>query len=153
PRAVLVAVRQSLCLCFALLLFSVHADPPPAGVAPVLVPSGGFAIDGDLLANRPGADTGDWLLSTNAGSGGAVLNAAGAPLDPTRTFHFTDLYGSSSDNGFAKGKWMDNPTTWQWTGSKANGKTDINNVLLHTSNDAEGHSWVIIAADRMTTSG
>ena len=54
-----------------------HAAPPSAGVAPVISPAGGFSIDGDLLANAPGANAGDWLLSTNAGSGGAVLDAAG----------------------------------------------------------------------------
>src|SRR6266571_2682076 len=98
---------------FALALFwglAAYATPPPAGIAPVISPAGGFSIDGNLLANTPDANTGDWLLSTNSGSGGAVLDATGAPLNPTTTFHFIDAYNSGSDNTFAGGlKWTDNP--------------------------------------------
>ena len=44
----------------SLLLWSLCAlaVPPPRGVAPLIVPAGGFAIDGDVLANTPGANTG-----------------------------------------------------------------------------------------------
>ena len=56
-----------------------EATPPPSGIAPVVFPAGGFSIDGDLLANTPASNAGDWLLSTNAGSGGSVLDAAGVP--------------------------------------------------------------------------
>src|SRR5947207_1073043 len=101
-----------------------RAAPPPAGVAPVLVPAGGFAIDGDLLANKPAANAGDWLRGTISGTGGAVLDPAGIPLDPTTTFHFIDAYNSTADLGFAGGlKWNDDPNTWQWTSSKASSKT------------------------------
>src|SRR5437879_2496766 len=130
---------------------TVEATPPPSGIAPVVVPAGGFSIDGDLMANTPAQNAGDWLLSTNAGSGGSVLDAAGVPLNATTTFHFKDIYNSGTDNTFSGGKWMNSPTNWQWTTSKANSKTDINNVLLHTSTDADGHSWVIIAADRQSS--
>src|SRR5439155_8925547 len=83
-----------------------------------------------------------------------VLDAAGIPLNPTTSFHFVDRYNSSSDNTFAGGlKWTDNPNTWHWTTSKASSKTDINNVLLHVSTDTNGHTWVIVAADRFSTSG
>src|SRR5439155_19580625 len=30
---------------------------------------------------------------------------------------------------------------------------DINNALLHVAVDTNGHSWVIVAADRLSTSG
>src|SRR6185369_14119937 len=69
---------------------SVFAVPPPSGVAPLSVPSGGFAIDGDLLANTPTANVGDWVSSTNAGTGGFILTQAGQPLNPFTTFHFVD---------------------------------------------------------------
>ncbi|MEO7514601.1 MAG: hypothetical protein ABIW93_02230 [Verrucomicrobiota bacterium] len=36
---------------------------------------------------------------------------------------------------------------------KTSSKTDINNVLLHLSNDTNGHVWAVIAADRLSTSG
>src|SRR5580765_5751659 len=95
---------------------SALAVPPPTGVAPVTVPAGGFAIDGDLLANTPNLNTGDWLPDSN-GVGG-VLDAAGNPLNPTTTFHFTDLYNSTADNTFSGGKWVDSPASWSWTTSK-----------------------------------
>ena len=50
--------------CVALLLSAatvMHAVPPPAGLAPVSTPVGGFAIDGNLIANQPDGGTGDWL--------------------------------------------------------------------------------------------
>src|SRR4051794_22486862 len=58
------------------------ATPPPAGVAPLIAPAGGFAIDGDLQANSPDANIGDWLVSTNTGFGGGsgVLDLSGAPI-------------------------------------------------------------------------
>src|SRR5712692_10605005 len=92
---------------------TVEATPPPSGIAPVVMPAGGFSIDGDLMANTPAQNVGDWLLSTNAGSGGSVLDAAGVPLNATNTIHFKDLYNSGTDNTFSGGKWMDNPNAWQ----------------------------------------
>src|SRR6266478_7579457 len=139
-----------------LLLWSIaaHGTPPPPGVAPITVPAGGFAIDGDLLANTPGANVGDWIVSTNLGTGGGVLNQAGVPLNPATTFHFIDPYNSSSDLTFSGGlKWTDDPNTWTWTTGKPLGKTDINNVLLHIASDTNSHIWVVIAADRLSTSG
>src|SRR5437773_1169930 len=122
-RAALTAVLRSSYFCFALVLLSPcasHAVPPPAGIAPVISPAGGFGIDGDLMANTPAANVGDWLLSTNSGTGGAVLDAAGVPLNPATTFHFVDPYNSSSDNTFVGGlKWTDDPNTWNWTTGKA----------------------------------
>jgi hypothetical protein len=133
-----------------LLSANAVATPPPGGVAPVLTPAGGFIIDGRLAAGASGP--GDWLGTTNAGSG--VLNSAGVPLNPATTFHFVDPYSSSSDTTFVGGlKWTDDPNIWQWTTSKASSKTDINNVLLHIATDAAGHTWTIVAADRASTSG
>src|SRR5437879_10641994 len=106
------------------------------------------------MANTPAANVCDWLLSTNSGTGGAVLDATGAPLNPATTFHFVDPYNSSSDNTFVGGlKWTDDPNTWNWTTGKASSKTDINNVLMHIAFDSNGHTWVIVAADRFSTSG
>jgi hypothetical protein len=125
------------------------AVPPPTGTAPVLIPVGGFGIDGNLVADSSG---GDWLGGTNAAAG--VLDPAGVPLNPATTFHFVDPFNSSSDNVFVGGlKWTDDPNTWQWTTSKSSSKTDINNVLLHIARDADGHTWSVVAADRYSTSG
>ena len=133
---------------------SSRAAAPPAGIAPVASPSGGFAIDGNLGANTPDANVGDWLfLNTFPGAGGGVLDSAGASLNPLTTFHFIDPY-NGNDVVFAGGqKWSDNPSNWVWTVNKASSKTDINNVLLHITRDANGHTWVIVAADRFSTSG
>src|SRR6266496_5468848 len=88
--------RLQTLVSFVLLSFLIFgsqpalAAPPPAGVAPVTTPSGGFSIDGDLFANMPGADVGDWV--TNSASGGGVLTAAGVSLNASTTFHFIDSY-------------------------------------------------------------
>src|SRR5207248_4465295 len=63
---------------------------PPKGVAPVNPPTGGFAIDGDLLSNTPtspspwAANQGDWYMGTG---GSCVLNnnATGTPVDSATT--------------------------------------------------------------------
>jgi hypothetical protein len=133
------------------------AVPPPGGVAPIEPPTGGFGIDGNLLANSPTANIGDWLLNTNAvpGVGRSVLDAIGAPLDSTRTFHFIDPYNDTSNDRIFTGgdKWLDDPTTWGWTSGKPSSKTDINNTLLHLATDTNGHVWAVLSADRFSTSG
>ncbi len=132
------------------------ATPPPGGSAPIAPPSGGFDIDGDLIANTPLLNGGDWAPNTNGapGTGLSVLGPTGVPLDPIRTFHFVDAYNDTTDNIFNGGaKWVDNPNTWGWTTGKPSSKTDINNVLLHLSSDTNGHVWAVIAADRLSTSG
>jgi hypothetical protein len=136
-------------------LFAVAA-PLPGGRAPITPPAGGFGIDGDLLANSPLAGSGDWTVNTNIapGSGLSVLNAAGAPLDPLRSFHFIDAFNDTADQIFGGGeKWMDNPNEWNWANGKPSSKTDINNVLLSIGADTNGHIWAVIAADRLSTSG
>src|SRR5438034_833949 len=149
--------RVETLVSFVLLSFLIFgsqsglAVPPPAGVAPVVSPAGGFGIEGDLFANMPTANVGDWI--TNSATGGGVLTRAGVPLNASTTFHFIDEY-NGNDLTFSGGlKWTDNPTNWSWTIGKASGKTDINNVLLHTAADTDGHRWIAIAADRFSTSG
>lgn len=157
PSRLPAVLRFTVCLvAFGLAPVVSRAVPPPAGVAPVTSPTGGLALDGDLFANDPAAHTGDWLTNNPAGgSGGAVLNGLGAPLNPLTTFRFRDPYDDQSgDLIFAGGlKWTDHPTNWQWTVGKPSAKTDINNVLLHVASDADGHVWVAIAGDRMSANG
>lgn len=147
-----------LLVFLALCSLSADASPPPSGVAPVNLPAGGFGIDGNLIPNTPAADVGDWLLCPEAGlpgTGGAVLDKAGLLLNATTTFHFIDGYGNvGTDLIFSGGlKWTDNPNTWRWTTGKPSSKTEINNALMHIATDAEGHIWVTISADRLSTSG
>src|SRR2546423_7655227 len=145
---------------------------PPKGVAPVSPPTGGFAIEGDLLSNTPTScvllptptpspcpfapNQGDWY-SGPGGSGGNVLNSdtTGTPVDPTTTFHLVDPYSSATDDNFAGGdKVDDNPTTWNWTLNPVNDKQDMNNALIHVSKDPiTQHTWIMIAGDRLSNNG
>jgi len=149
----MVRPRLAYCVLTATLLWGLRsgAIPPPSGVAPVLVPAGGFGIDGEVVAGSAGVTAGDWI----AGPGGAgVLKSDGTPVNPATTFHFIDPYSTNTDNTFGGGlKYTDDPNTWTWGQGKASSKTDINNVLLHIATDASGHSWIVIAADRLSTSG
>src|SRR5580765_248860 len=132
------------------------AAPPPAGLAPVATPAGGFAIDGDVIGNTP-ADTGDWIVCPPppAGIGGAVLDKNGVPLNPLTTIHVNDPYGNmGTDLVFTGGlKWFDDPNTWKWTTGKSSSKTDLNNALLHVATDGLGHIWAVVSCDRLSVSG
>jgi len=133
-----------------------HAVPPPAGNAPVIIPAGGFGIDGDLEARTPAGALGDWIMATNLpGSGGGVLSSQGVPLDPKATLHFVDPYNDKDNDLIFSGgsKWEDDPTTWRWTKGKPTGKADINNLLLHVASDYDGHTWLAMAADRFSVQG
>jgi hypothetical protein len=147
-------IASASCALAAASLFyssSLEACLLPTGIAPVLVPAGGFRINGLVPANGTGASAGDWL---NGPGGNGVLDAAGNPLNPTTTFHFVDPFNSSTDSSFKGGlKWIDNPNTWRWVQAKPASKTDVNNVLFHVGTDANGHTWIVIAADRLTNSG
>src|SRR6266850_4202459 len=112
---------------------------PPNGIALVSPPAGGFSIAGSLLANVPTSGVGDWVSNSIASGGGFVLYADGTAVDPTKTFHFIDAYGSGSDDNFAGGdKVDDDPNTWGWTLNPVGNKQDINNALLHIAKDASG---------------
>src|SRR5207248_1025030 len=114
---------------------------PPEGVAPVNPPTGGFAIDGDLLSNTPtspspfAANQGDWY-SGAGGTGGNVLNndATGTPVDPAITFHLVDAQNIATDDNFGGGdKVDDNPNTWNLVLNPVGDKLDMNNALIHIS--------------------
>jgi gliding motility-associated-like protein len=139
-------------LCISLLFPSTTIAQ---NTAPVNPPAGGFRIEGDLQANTPALGVGDWIPGP-AGSGGYVMTSAGVVLNPTRTFHFIDAYGSG-DDVFTSGHRDDDPndpTKWKWGIGSANNKTDINNALLHfTTNTSNNHTWAIFAADRASNSG
>jgi hypothetical protein len=149
----------------ALAPSSACAGPTP-GTAPVNPPAGGFGIDGDLQANYPTADIGDWLPTPTgfSGSGGFVINNNGTSVNGTTTFHLTDVFGSNGDNNFTGGRKVDqNPNTdWAWTFNPVNNKQDINNALVHIttstatdpiSGQPVEHTWVIVSADRFSNNG
>src|SRR5437764_1196250 len=80
-----------------------------AQIAPVYPPDGGFHIDGNLRANTPTANIGDWLTGAG-GTGGFVMDDAGLPLDTASTFHLVDAW-NGGDDVFSSGRRGDNPTT------------------------------------------
>src|SRR5437899_1831434 len=135
---------------------------PPKGVAPVSPPTGGFAIEGDLLSNTPttpapfAANQGDWYPGPG-GTGGNVLNgdATGTPVNSTTTFHLVDAFDSATDDNFAGGdKVDDNPNTEHWTLNPVNNKLDMNNALIHVTKDPiTGHTWIMVAGDRLNNNG
>ncbi|TDE49288.1 gliding motility-associated C-terminal domain-containing protein [Flavobacterium sp. GT3P67] len=119
------------------------------GIAPVNSPSGGFNVDGTLIANSA---TGDWTDGT--GTGGFILNNSGGALNTGTSYHLYDLYNASADNIFGGGdKVGDNPNSWTSTSGTANDKTDMNNALIHLTTDSNGNVWVIFAADRLSNNG
>src|SRR5207244_8566689 len=91
---------------------------PPKGVAPVAPPTGGFAIEGDLLSNTPttpapfAANQGDWYPGPG-GTGGNVLHsdATGTPVNSATHFHLVEPLDSATDDTFAAGDIADaNPS-------------------------------------------
>ena len=89
---------------------------------PVTDPTGGFDIDGNLIANNPNVGVGDWVPG-DPGAGGYVLDNAGNSVSPNLTGLVRDLYNTGADNVFTGGsKYNDDPNTWIWANSNATGK-------------------------------
>src|SRR6188474_3615452 len=110
---------------------------------------GPMAIDGFI--QRQGA-AGDW----QAGPGGATnvvfTNSCVAlvPLAYRLTDPFNDLVNDDIFDG--GNKLFQNPNTWGWRSQKPPAKDDMNNAAaLLTMNPLDGHIWLIIAGDRMST--
>lgn len=122
--------------------------------APVLIPTGGFAIDGNLKANLTAANVGDWVAGPG-GTGGFVINDDGSVLDASKTFVIDDPYNSSSDIIFTEGsKGNSNPNTdWAWANSTAPDKNEINKALIHLARDANDDVWMMMGGDRLSTNG
>src|ERR1051325_373947 len=156
-RAISFSSAASLILLFALVFAPSAARGAAAvpGTAPVSIPTGGFGIDGDLLANTPTNNIGDWVTNASfPGAGGFVLFTNGTPVNPLITFHVVDLYASSADDNFAGGdKVHDNPSTWAWTTNPVGSKVDINNAILHVTTATNGHQWAVVSGDRQSDNG
>ncbi len=142
-------IMKNLFLLFILLSFQTLFGQ----VAPVIIPSGGFAIDGGLKANTPTVNIGDWFPGPG-GSGGSVFDASANPIIASTTGRKTDPYNSSSDDIFTTGsKFNDYVGNLHWTSSSAPDKNDINNALYHVARDANNNQWAFIAGDRLSTNG
>jgi hypothetical protein len=142
-------IMKHLFLLFILLSFQITF----AQVAPVLTPTGGFAIDGGLKANTPTANIGDWFPGPG-GSGGSVFDGSANAINAATTGRKTDPYNSATDDVFTTGsKFNDYIGNLHWTSSSAPDKNDINNALYHVARDASNNQWAFIAGDRLSTNG
>src|ERR1041385_3607160 len=152
PGKSLRAVGLCLLLTLALAPSTSRATTLP-GSAPVVIPSGGFGVDGDLLANTPTNGIGDWVR-TNSSGGGFVLLTNGTPVNPVTSLHVIDPYASAVDDSFSTGKYVDNPNTgWQWHYGSVSDKTDINHAVVHITTAANGHQWALVSGDRASANG
>ncbi len=153
------------------------------GVAPLLQPKGGLAVDGNAYVRLPGddPDAGDWLFENgtdpeNADPGGVFPPSAsdgiaeGIPdqpypddfyLYPDQTTFFRDNITNNDPTIFtSSNKINDDPNTYTWgTGSSPN-KNEIQNAIAHFSfadptiqYGQEGDLWLAFAADRQVTNG
>jgi len=126
--------------------------------APVLIPKGGFKIDGALRANVTTA-AGDWVPRLNsqaftAGVDSFVLDASGAPEDLVTTRLKRDEFNNNIDDIFTQGsKFNDYISALHWGLGGAPNKNDIHNGMFHASGDATGNQWVFIGGDRLDVSG
>ena len=156
---------QGLKLRYALIavafLVNLQLFAQLTGTAPVSYPTGGFAIDGNLLSCTPIPDSsgvGDWVVNpliTPCTGGGVLSYPAGLPLNINQTFRIEDSYNSQADTIFTSGsKFDDDPNTWTWTTSKPTGKDDMNHGMVHFATDTTtGDVWFIMAGDRYATTG
>ncbi|PTX41914.1 putative secreted protein (Por secretion system target) [Christiangramia gaetbulicola] len=153
------------------------------GVAPLLQPKGGLAIDGNAYVRVTGddPDAGDWLFENGTDPEGADPGgvfppsasdgiAEGIPdtpyppdfyLYPDQTTFFRDNITNNDPTIFtSSNKINDNPNTYTWgTGSSPN-KNEIQNAIAHFSYadpgiqyGNEGDLWIAFAADRQVTNG
>lgn len=126
--------------------------------SPVLVPKGGFKIDGNLRANVTTA-AGDWVPRLNSQAFTAsvdsfVLDASGATKDNVTTRLKRDEFGNTIDDIFTQGsKFNDYISALHWGTGGAPNKNDIHNGMFHASGDASGNQWVFIGGDRLDVSG
>ena len=126
--------------------------------APVVVPKGGFKIDGALRANVTTA-FGDWVPRLNsqnftAGLDSFVIDATGAVENNVSTRLQRDEYNNNIDNIFTQGsKFADYIGALHWGLGGAPNKNDIHNGMFHASAEAGGNQWVFIGGDRLDVSG
>ena len=134
----------------------VHGVQPQVGVAPVSLPKGGFGIDGDPMSGVPNGGVGDWTCgSESVLEGDAVLDAAGMPIHPLMTHHFTDqsIDGDKDSVFVGSCNWYDDPNNWKWKTADPSRKTDVSDVWVHVATSPDRHVWAVVGAGRLAASG
>jgi len=175
--------RQSLVLPLMIAAIAMTGYTTTAqnilGQAPVLVPKGGFAIDGNAFAKFPGDNPlwGDFLFEmgeTNpAADPGGIFVPIPPPYDypdgplpsnfyitPGLTTFFRDNITNNDPTIFtSSNKINDNPTTYTWGAGSSPNKNEIQNAIAHFSygdpaiGGIANELWMIFAADRQVTEG
>ncbi|MGE5316773.1 MAG: hypothetical protein ACM3ME_02170 [Chloroflexota bacterium] len=176
---------NTLCCAVIVALFSimmlsfnsqVTAQVNIPGVAPVAIPLGGFAVDGDALANFPASspydNAGDWFSDNSySGTGGTIFDmTTSEPFDFIdalvhpfiMAIHYNDPYEGIDPTTFtSSNKINDDPSTYTWGPNSAGSppKNEINNATVSFSwgNPSLGGNanelWAIVAGDRQTITG
>jgi hypothetical protein len=166
-----------LLLCCSFLLSNTSfGQSYRRGLIPVQEPAGGFAVDGDALANTcpdsglPPNNVGDWFY--NPGPAGSVFDADGMPLYPmgpgTMFIAYVDEFKSGDQTTFLEtNKIPDNPNTYKIGPGNVPPKDDMQRVAaLFTYGDPSlsgdprfsfssgaDELWCLFAADRWKTNG
>ncbi|MCB7480451.1 HYR domain-containing protein [Christiangramia sediminis] len=145
-------------LMFAVILtlslnsFQVSAQ----SVIDVVNPNGGFSIEGDLKANIPVSNVGDWFPG-GTGTGGYVFNNNGTPVDPNFSKFVSDIPTAGNNDRFLTGSKADqDPDIWKWSdnNSGAQNKGDLLHAFYHISRDeTSGDQWIFVGADRVGNNG
>ncbi|MFN5335399.1 MAG: hypothetical protein ACK5BV_09450, partial [Bacteroidota bacterium] len=132
----------------ALFIFILYS-PVFSQLASATPPTGGFRIDGNLIAGTPTANEGDWVAGT---SGGYVFYNTGIAVNPTHSKLTRDSYHSTGDDVFSGSSFTQNPNVWKWVNASAANKTDISNGMYHIASDG-AQKWVIMGGDREANTG
>jgi hypothetical protein len=138
-----------LSLAFITSFIFILTTPVFSQLAPVTPPTGGFRIDGNLIAGTPTTGEGDWVAGS---SGGYVFYNTGVAVNPTHSKLTRDSYHSTGDDVFSGSSFAQNPNAWKWANASAANKTDISNGMYHIASDGM-QKWVIMGGDREANTG
>jgi hypothetical protein len=150
-------------LCCAVLFSTVaFGQYNKKGVAPVQIPSGGFAIDGDAFANKPVNGVGDWF---EFGVGDNwLINSDGTYTVPYGDGEmlkmYIDVFKDKDPTAFlSSNKINDNPATYSVGLANVPSKNDMQRAGAYFAfgdpaigGDADD-LWCIFAADRWEVNG
>lgn len=152
-----------LCCAFLISSHVTYGQYNKKGIAPVLVPAGGFHVDGDAYANTPVAGVGDWF--EKPGTGGWLINSDGSyavPVgDGNMTQFYVDVFKAIDPTAFpGTNKINDPPSTYTVGLANVPSKNDMQRAAAHFSfadpslpGGVEGDLWCMFAADRWEING
>jgi len=117
-------------------------------VIDVNIPSGGFHLDGNVNANNPSQNIGDWFKGNNAGTGGFLLLDNGNPVDQNTTRFVLDATGNGDESFKGGEKLNEDPSNWIKINKEVLDKGDLAHAMYHITTDLNGDQWMFLGADR-----